>query len=167
MNNKMVAKELVAVARDLAAADTFKCPDCGSKVLDQTKYCVKCKKKVKKAANLIDEQGVDERLSEISKKMHVLTRAVQNAVGKKSLTRQSDGVMGEVYGLAKEIKEAYSGSNQYRGMGEPNGALMLSIGKDLFLIANLLEKMFKAQAVYDKEVATLMNRINSKMVGIV
>jgi DNA-directed RNA polymerase subunit RPC12/RpoP len=25
---------------------TFKCPTCGSKVLNNTKYCVKCKKKV-------------------------------------------------------------------------------------------------------------------------
>jgi len=30
------------------AAKTFPCPDCGTKVLDQTKYCVKCKKKVDK-----------------------------------------------------------------------------------------------------------------------
>ena len=48
MDKKMIAKELMKVA-SLLAADTFKCPDCGSKVLDQTKYCVKCKKKVKKA----------------------------------------------------------------------------------------------------------------------
>jgi len=25
---------------------TFKCPECGSKVLKNTSYCVKCKKKV-------------------------------------------------------------------------------------------------------------------------
>lgn len=25
---------------------TFKCPDCGTKVLENTGYCVKCKKKV-------------------------------------------------------------------------------------------------------------------------
>lgn len=29
------------------AAKTFPCPDCGTKVLEQTSYCVKCKKKVK------------------------------------------------------------------------------------------------------------------------
>lgn len=28
------------------AAKTFKCPTCGTKVLEQTKFCVKCKKKV-------------------------------------------------------------------------------------------------------------------------
>ena len=35
--------------KDKKAAETFKCPDCGTKVLEQTGYCVKCKKKVKKA----------------------------------------------------------------------------------------------------------------------
>jgi len=51
IDSKKVARELVAVAKDLMAADTFKCPDCGSKVLEQTGYCVKCQKKVKKAAD--------------------------------------------------------------------------------------------------------------------
>jgi uncharacterized OB-fold protein len=32
---------------------TFRCPNCGSKVLKKTKYCVKCKKKV----NCPDEQS--------------------------------------------------------------------------------------------------------------
>ena len=27
---------------------TFKCPECGTKVLENTKYCLKCKKKVEK-----------------------------------------------------------------------------------------------------------------------
>jgi len=31
------------------AANTFPCPTCDTKVLEQTSYCVKCKKKVKKA----------------------------------------------------------------------------------------------------------------------
>jgi len=33
--------------KDIISADTFKCPNCGTKVLSQTGYCVKCKKKVK------------------------------------------------------------------------------------------------------------------------
>ena len=32
------------------AGDTFDCPDCGTSVLENTGYCVKCKKKVKKAS---------------------------------------------------------------------------------------------------------------------
>ena len=51
MDKRMVAKELMKVA-SLLAADTFKCPDCGTKVLDQTGYCVKCKKKVKEAKEM-------------------------------------------------------------------------------------------------------------------
>lgn len=35
----------------VSASKTFKCPECGSKVLEETKYCVKCKKKVKKASS--------------------------------------------------------------------------------------------------------------------
>jgi ribosomal protein L37AE/L43A len=34
------------------AADTFECPNCGTKVLENTGYCVKCKKKVKKASKI-------------------------------------------------------------------------------------------------------------------
>jgi len=30
-----------------AETGTFKCPDCGSKVLKATQYCLSCKKKVK------------------------------------------------------------------------------------------------------------------------
>jgi len=34
----------------VTAAETFECPTCDTKVLKQTKYCVKCKKKVKEAS---------------------------------------------------------------------------------------------------------------------
>ena len=51
MDNKKIARELVQIAKELMAADTFKCPECGTKVLEQTGYCVKCKKKVKKAVD--------------------------------------------------------------------------------------------------------------------
>ena len=50
MNRTAVAQELVEVARLLAGAGTFECPNCGTKVLENTGYCVKCEKKVKKAA---------------------------------------------------------------------------------------------------------------------
>lgn len=30
------------------AADTFECPNCGTKVMEKTGYCVKCQKKVKR-----------------------------------------------------------------------------------------------------------------------
>lgn len=45
-----LASELMKIARLLESkgnTKTFKCPECGTKVLEQTKYCVKCKKKVK------------------------------------------------------------------------------------------------------------------------
>jgi len=49
MDREKIAKVLLQIAKKLMAADTFKCPECGTKVLEQTGYCVKCKKKVKKA----------------------------------------------------------------------------------------------------------------------
>ena len=51
INNKRIARELLQIAKELMAADTYKCPECGTKVLEQTGYCVKCKKKVKKAVD--------------------------------------------------------------------------------------------------------------------
>lgn len=45
-NKPELRKHLLPLVRE--AADTFKCPECGTKVLEQTGYCVKCKKKVKK-----------------------------------------------------------------------------------------------------------------------
>ena len=32
--------------------ETFKCPNCGTKVLKNTGYCVKCKEKVKEASEV-------------------------------------------------------------------------------------------------------------------
>jgi hypothetical protein len=37
-------------AKSLTAAETFKCPNCDTKVLKQTGFCVKCKKKVKEGS---------------------------------------------------------------------------------------------------------------------
>ena len=50
MRDKNIVREIVRVANLIGSADTFKCPECGTKVLENTSYCVKCKKKVKKAA---------------------------------------------------------------------------------------------------------------------
>ena len=46
MDKRKIAKELLMVAKKLMGADTFECPTCGTNVLEKTKYCVKCKKKV-------------------------------------------------------------------------------------------------------------------------
>lgn len=51
MNKMAVAKELVEIAKLLTGTTgTFECPHCGTKVLENTGYCVKCEKKVKEAA---------------------------------------------------------------------------------------------------------------------
>lgn len=69
MNNQKIAQELVMLARELMSADTFKCPDCGTKVLEQTGFCVKCKKKVKKAAEMAADdvpESVKKAIKEFS-----------------------------------------------------------------------------------------------------
>ena len=55
MNKVAVARELVEIAKLLTvAAETFECPNCGSKVLKNTGYCLKCKEKVKEAAETFE-----------------------------------------------------------------------------------------------------------------
>jgi len=53
MNRTELASELVRIASMLVDADdktkTFECPECGTKVLENTGYCLKCKEKVKEA----------------------------------------------------------------------------------------------------------------------
>jgi len=46
-------------------ADTFKCPECGTKVLEKTGFCVKCKKKVKKSSRA----AVAERLVSLAESL--------------------------------------------------------------------------------------------------
>jgi uncharacterized OB-fold protein len=38
-------------------SDTFKCPDCGGKVLTNTKYCMSCKKKVKEESVIVRKES--------------------------------------------------------------------------------------------------------------
>jgi DNA-directed RNA polymerase subunit RPC12/RpoP len=49
MTDKQIAIRLLKLAKGIVSADTFKCPKCGTKVLKNTGYCIKCKKKVKKS----------------------------------------------------------------------------------------------------------------------
>lgn len=66
MDKQKIARELLEAAKELVAAETFKCPDCGSKVLEQTKYCVKCKKKVKKASELVSARPEREQVGYVA-----------------------------------------------------------------------------------------------------
>jgi hypothetical protein len=66
MSDEELTPRLASDAPDMEAvlaAKTFKCPQCGTKVLEQTGYCVKCKKKVKKAEdeNAAEEEGKEEK----------------------------------------------------------------------------------------------------------
>jgi uncharacterized OB-fold protein len=49
---------LVKIAELLVGTTgTFKCPECGTKVLENTGYCIKCEKKVKQASNENQARG--------------------------------------------------------------------------------------------------------------
>lgn len=80
-----MVRELEAEESKVEAAETFKCPDCGSKVLEQTGYCVKCQKKVKKAADLADldikSQGLVLELIKAKKRILVLKAQVKKIAG--------------------------------------------------------------------------------------
>ena len=58
---KLAALEVLAGEEDTTvkkeAAETMKCPTCGTKVLKATGYCLKCKKKIKKED---DTKGSDK-----------------------------------------------------------------------------------------------------------
>lgn len=82
MDNRKLARELVRMAKEISSADTFKCPECGTNVLEKTKYCVKCKKKVenpneKKAAE-DDNAGP---LKKLDPKLNAIVNKIDNAVG--------------------------------------------------------------------------------------
>jgi len=49
ISRKEQSKIVDSILKDAANNGTFKCPDCGGKVLENTKYCLKCKKKVEAA----------------------------------------------------------------------------------------------------------------------
>lgn len=61
-NNPELRKDLLPLLKESGKKDTFKCPECGSKVLENTGYCMKCKKKVKKSSLGMEDElpGIHE-----------------------------------------------------------------------------------------------------------
>jgi DNA-directed RNA polymerase subunit RPC12/RpoP len=50
-----------ATEKEAGKADMIKCPDCGSKVLKATSYCLKCKKKIKGGDTKKDDVKKDDK----------------------------------------------------------------------------------------------------------
>ena len=103
MNRARIAAELVAIVRELVAADTFKCPNCGSKVLEQTGYCVKCKKKVKKGSRrTADEPSdalidiIDDRVSNMEARLMSIRRSLDLLRKGPRYAPQMDNVNGDL-----------------------------------------------------------------------
>ena len=62
---KLAALEVLAgeegIEKEAGKAETVKCPDCGTKVLKATGYCLKCKKKVKSGDKKEDDKEEDKK----------------------------------------------------------------------------------------------------------
>ena len=93
-SSELVAGELVKLAKELVAADTFKWPDCESKVLEQTGYCVKCKKKVKEANVASDSSEKKAALDE-----EIIVPFENAVVALRELFSQAEKTHGEGNGL--------------------------------------------------------------------
>lgn len=76
---KMKDEDLEKRIKVESKAKTFECPKCGTKVLEQTGYCVKCKAKVKKAS---EEDPWTKEASEV-----VRMGLVADVVGKEALEK--------------------------------------------------------------------------------
>ena len=108
--------------------ETFKCPECGTKVLKQTGYCVKCKKKVKEASEEVTEEISDFWTKEASD-------AVQRAILSDVLNIEADDEKEEevektaekaeekvekVEGKV-EKEESEKNAGKIKGPGKPDG----------------------------------------------
>jgi len=62
---KLAALEVLAgeegIEKEAGKAETVECPDCGTKVLKATGYCLKCKKKVKSGDKKEDDKEEDKK----------------------------------------------------------------------------------------------------------
>ena len=104
MDKQKIAKELVKLARDLIAADTFKCPECGTKVLEQTGYCVKCKKKVKKAGNMAEFTIHSDRVGIEEERVYMTIHGRQVIVEATTpLNRINNGVYSKCFDACEKI----------------------------------------------------------------
>lgn len=69
---KLAALEVLAgedgVEKEAGKAETIKCPDCGTKVLKATGYCLKCKKKVKGGDKKEEDKKEDKKDKKEDKK---------------------------------------------------------------------------------------------------
>ena len=115
--------DLLPVLREGAGnTDTFKCPECGSKVLENTKYCMKCQKKVKEAGVLGTRLGQTNSLTKDTLKFVIKDLEAGDVKGAKRMVKQQldslkyfhdnlEGLEGEdladvVEGLKKTYKKA-------------------------------------------------------------
>ena len=94
MNRERIADRLLSLAEVLVAAGTFKCPNCGTEVPEKTGYCLKCKKKVKKASG-----SLSKRLKQAVRMIEAGGRGVELGI------REIDMLAREAAALHKEMRK--------------------------------------------------------------
>jgi predicted RNA-binding Zn-ribbon protein involved in translation (DUF1610 family) len=93
------------------AAKTFPCPTCGTKVLEQTKYCVKCKKKVKGASEE-EPKEVEEKKEEVE------ASEIQDFWTKEAMNRVAKAIVSDVLGMDESDDEAEEGEAEEKAEKE-------------------------------------------------
>ena len=112
-------KDLAQKYWDKLAANngTFKCPECGSKVLENTGYCVKCKKKVEQASKKKLTAKVDlKTLKSNAKKISTDVKKHYQSVSKfvkyletaKRLDDFDNVAIENMFSIARELKNKLS-----------------------------------------------------------
>jgi bifunctional autolysin len=92
-------------------AKTFPCPYCGTKVLEQTGYCVKCKKKVKpKKASACEEEEATAKKDDMKEDKEV--ESSQDFWTKEAMTMVAKGLVSNVLGWSEDEEEATAKKNE-------------------------------------------------------
>jgi predicted RNA-binding Zn-ribbon protein involved in translation (DUF1610 family) len=88
-------------------AKTFPCPNCGTKVLEQTSYCVKCKKKVKpkKASTCEKEEEEETTAKKDDMKEDKEVESSQDFWTKEAMTMVAKGLVSNVLGWSEAEEE--------------------------------------------------------------
>ena len=146
MDDSSIQSRLASDAPELEetlvqAAKTFKCPDCGTKVLEQTGYCVKCKKKVKQAGEEeVEEKAKDEKAPEACGDKEAFLVPPPRAIGERFKTLEME--LGRVPGGIKSVYPEFKRNPKLKMLVETQPS-----AKDLIEKVKTLDKSQQEKAL--------------------
>jgi len=104
------------------AAETMKCPTCGSKVLKATKYCVKCKKKIGEKAASEEEEGKTEETVEANDNQTIVDQIDDIA---ETLEKQGDFELFKIAFQLDQVSDVLQGKKEAKTLeSDPDEAYM-------------------------------------------